>query len=219
MPGTIEVTSANFRLVSNPARYWRHVGLFETQRITFMLASVNLPAFDRNARLMMAMVGRKSPSETYARNGRTGAPVRRDRISAPGNDFFALTSSLTPEGEGPVSVMRSDVIAIYGRSAAAHGRGPVRRDRGLGDVDLGHGRERHRALGGRGQLRQESLVHRVVGNHAGELNWSGVARQEQVLSEARVQELLPGARGRRVRSVLGDRLGVVRRNRSVGRNH
>jgi len=75
-----------------------------------MLAHVSFPEFDRNARLIIATVGIKSPSVTYSRKGTTGAPVRTDRNSAPGVNFFALNSPLTPEGEGLVSVVSSDMV-------------------------------------------------------------------------------------------------------------
>src|SRR5665213_445691 len=162
---------------------------------------------------------KKSMPGALFRTLRTGAPVRRVRNSAPGIDFLVLRSSLTPAGEGLVSVMSSDIVAIYSYSATADCRGPVRSNGGLRGVDLGHGWEGDRALGSRGQLRQESLVHAVIGDHSGQLDRTGVALKEQILSDRRVQVLLPEASGRRVRGVLGDRLGVVRRNRSVRRDH
>jgi hypothetical protein len=79
-------------------------------RIVVMLAHVSFPEFDRNAKLMMAIVGIKRPRVTYNRKGATGAPVFSERNSAPGANRFSPTSPPTPEGEGLVSVAKSDMV-------------------------------------------------------------------------------------------------------------
>jgi hypothetical protein len=114
MPGMTAVTMASLRLFSKPARNCPPImmpsTIFPGARIVVMLAHVSLPAFDRNAKLMMTAVGMRSATVTYSRNGATGAPVRIDRTSAPDVNFFSLPSPLSPEGERLVSVVKADMV-------------------------------------------------------------------------------------------------------------
>src|SRR4051794_24691747 len=149
-----------------------------------MLASVTPPS-PANAPITTTRVGMIRKTSTYAKKGTvpiSAAPRRRGRTAT-----------------------RCGVV----ETASANGLGPVRRQVLLGLGGLLLAQEDRRAVHG-GQRRERGLVDRAGLLHGVGPHGPGAALQPQGLTLVGEEELLPQARGGRVRGILVDRLHVVR---------